>query len=247
MKGKFLALASTALSLALSCNVANAQSTKFPELQAQTSSAPSPDKPLAPDVMEILCKNFPLNSRCQGGSTDTSTPSTKPSEGTTEKVPDSTTPTPDSSTPVTPSEGSGTTDGGSTTTPAPVPGSGVDSTTPSGTSTPGDSSTPTDSGTQTPPAGSTNEKPVAPTGGTTNQEAAPLPTLPETPGSNNDAGSSSTTEPLKTPTSDTPSSTEPLKQTIPAAPDTMNVPSTISPEQTPGSGVETKPSTGVNN
>ncbi|MEA5573767.1 hypothetical protein [Calothrix sp. UHCC 0171] len=234
MKGKFLTLVGTALSLALSCSVANAQSSKFPELQAQNSSTSAPDKKLAPDVMEILCKNFPLNSRCQSDA-DAKTPST-PSEGTTETTPESTTTTPDSGTQVTPPADSGTTDGGSTT-PAPLPGSTVpDNTNPSGTSTP-DSNIPSDSGT-----------PVAPPAdGTNNQEAAPLPTLPENPGSNNDAGSGSSTEPLKTPTSETPSSTEPLKQTIPASPDKMNVPSTISPEQTPGSGLEPTPSTGVNN
>lgn len=188
MKGKHITLIGTALSLALSCNVANAQSSKFPELQAQkeaeNSAGSAQEKTLPPDVMEILCRNFPLNSRCPGGA-DAKTPSTTPSESTTEKAPTETT-TPDSGTQITPPAGSGTTDGGSTT-PVPVPGSAVpDSNTPSGTSTPSDSSQPGDGGIITPPAGSSNETPVTPPTGGTNRETVPVTPLPgstnETPG-----------------------------------------------------------------
>ncbi len=74
MKGKFLTLVGTAFGLALSCNVAAAQSTKFPELmqaQREKQSKPStvesaaPPQKLAPDVMEILCIKFTLSKRCK--------------------------------------------------------------------------------------------------------------------------------------------------------------------------------------
>jgi hypothetical protein len=57
----------------------------------------APEKPMSPQAMEILCKRFPLNSRCQGGaatpaSTDSAgasstTPTTSPSGSTTPDKP----------------------------------------------------------------------------------------------------------------------------------------------------------------
>ncbi|MGB7375270.1 MAG: hypothetical protein WA959_01660, partial [Rivularia sp. (in: cyanobacteria)] len=93
MKGKFLTLIGTALTLALSSTVAVAQSTKFPsrdfpERQEPTSISESDDsivaaaeEKLSPDAMEILCVRFPLNSRCSGA--NAATPS--PEESTTEE------------------------------------------------------------------------------------------------------------------------------------------------------------------
>ncbi|MEO1558717.1 MAG: hypothetical protein AAFS12_03455, partial [Cyanobacteria bacterium J06632_19] len=85
MKGKFITLIGTALTLALSSTVAVAQSTKFPERdfpqreeptkvsQADDTIVAAAEEKLSPDAMEILCKRFPLNSRCSGA--DAATPS----------------------------------------------------------------------------------------------------------------------------------------------------------------------------
>ena len=93
MKGKFLTLIGTALTLALSSTVTVAQSTKFPsrdfpEREEPTKFAESDDnlvaaaeEKLSPDAMEILCVRFPLNSRCSGA--NAATPS--PEESTTEE------------------------------------------------------------------------------------------------------------------------------------------------------------------
>jgi hypothetical protein len=128
MKGKYFALMGTAVFLALTSNVAVAQSTKFPQLAKQSESnsesnnKPAAEMELAPDVMEILCKRFPLNSRCQAGA------------GTTENTPaGSSTTEPMKPSEMKPSEN--TPPPGSTTTPAP------DTTVP-GTTTPPDSGTP---------------------------------------------------------------------------------------------------------
>ncbi|MEA5595316.1 hypothetical protein VB797_13255, partial [Rivularia sp. UHCC 0363] len=100
MKGKFLSLIGTALTLALSSTVAVAQSNKFPSLDpsaegtTKTSESSSDgstlvaaaEEKLSPDAMEILCVRFPLNTRCEGKSTtteNTNTPETTPSEQTT--------------------------------------------------------------------------------------------------------------------------------------------------------------------
>ncbi|PLZ86465.1 hypothetical protein [Fischerella thermalis] len=117
MKGKFLTLTGTALTLALTSNIAAAQITKFPELSQQQTetTAKTPEIKLSPEGMKILCEYFPLNSRCQGTSSNTTTP-----DSTTTPAPDSTTPAPDS-----------------TTTPAP------DSTTPEDTTPSPDSTSPT--------------------------------------------------------------------------------------------------------
>lgn len=129
MKGKFLTLTGTALTLALTSNIAAAQITKFPELSQQQTetTAKTPEIKLSPEGMKILCEYFPLNSRCQGTSSNTTTP-----DSTTTPAPDSTTtPAPDSTTPedTTPSP-----DSTSPTQITPAPDSTVpapDSTTPS--------------------------------------------------------------------------------------------------------------------
>lgn len=129
MKGKFLTLTGTALTLALTSNIAAAQITKFPELSQQQTetTAKTPEIKLSPEGKKILCEYFPLNSRCQGTSSNTTTP-----DSTTTPAPDSTTtPAPDSTTPedTTPSP-----DSTSPTQITPAPDSTVpapDSTTPS--------------------------------------------------------------------------------------------------------------------
>ena len=80
MKKTCLILVSVIFSLVLSCNVASAQSLE----------TPAPEHKLRPDVLKILCQDFPLNSRCQGASSNSSTSNTKPSD--TKKNPDNNTP-----------------------------------------------------------------------------------------------------------------------------------------------------------
>lgn len=60
MKGKFLTLVGTAITLAFTSNVAMAQSND------SSTSAP-PEIKMSLEGMRILCVNFPLNSRCPGG------------------------------------------------------------------------------------------------------------------------------------------------------------------------------------
>ena len=83
MKGKFLTLIGTALTLALSSTVAVAQSSKFPDrdfpnreetTETETSDSgeslvAAADEEISPEGMEILCQRFPLNSRCEGSAT----------------------------------------------------------------------------------------------------------------------------------------------------------------------------------
>ena len=113
MMGKSLTMIGTALSLALTANIAVAESSKSPIAQSSSdssTSAPTEIK-MSPEGMKILCQNFPLNSRCAGGTAVT------PSAPGSTTVPAETTPsdttTPDSTTPdstttpegVTPPEG----------------------------------------------------------------------------------------------------------------------------------------------
>ncbi|TBR61119.1 hypothetical protein B4U84_09960 [Westiellopsis prolifica IICB1] len=109
MKGKFITLTGAALTLALTSNIAAAQSTKFPELsqnqQNQETTTSPPEIKLSPEGKKILCEYFPLNSRCQGASSNTTTPDSTTPDSTTTPAPDSTTPdstttpAPDSSSP----------------------------------------------------------------------------------------------------------------------------------------------------
>ncbi|WP_414521054.1 hypothetical protein [Umezakia ovalisporum] len=56
MKGKYLILIGTALTLALSANIAIAE-----------SGTSSREIKLSPEGLKLLCEQFPLNSRCQNG------------------------------------------------------------------------------------------------------------------------------------------------------------------------------------
>lgn len=91
MKGNFLPLIGTALTLALTTNVAAAQSSKSPIVESNSSSISSPTEiKLSPEGMKILCEYFPLNSRCPGGTainsgipSNITTPEAKPTKGKT--------------------------------------------------------------------------------------------------------------------------------------------------------------------
>ncbi|MFW9260766.1 hypothetical protein [Nostoc sp. CALU 546] len=136
MMGKSLTMIGTALSLALTANIAVAESSKSPIAQSSSdssTSAPTEIK-MSPEGMKILCQNFPLNSRCAGGTAvtpsapgSTTVPAeTTPSDTTT---PDSTT-TPEGVTPpedapsnLTPAPGSVTPPEGAPSNLTPAPGS----------------------------------------------------------------------------------------------------------------------------
>jgi hypothetical protein len=221
MKAKYLTLVGTALTIALSSNVAVAQSTKFPQLQQEKEAKSSPqDKELAPDVMEILCKNFPLNSRCPGGT------AVKPVEGGTPDnsgtqvtpppsevpKPEGNITTPDSGvTPVTPPSGTGSPE---KITPDPLP----DTTKPEGNTSP------------TPDSGVT---PMTPPSGTGSPEKITPDPLPDTtkPEGNTSPTPDSGVTPM-TPPSGTGS---PEKITPEPLPDTTKPEGNTSP--TPDSGV----------
>lgn len=68
MKGKYLTLIGTALTLALTTNAAFAESSKSPvgESDSLSMNAPTEIK-LSAEGMKILCERSPLNSRCPGG------------------------------------------------------------------------------------------------------------------------------------------------------------------------------------
>ncbi|MBR8834677.1 MAG: hypothetical protein DSM106950_11720 [Stigonema ocellatum SAG 48.90 = DSM 106950] len=185
MKGKYLTLMGTALILVLSSKAVDAQAAKFrvqqindasggpavtpstgePISQApSTSTSESKPRKLRPDVLKILCQDFPLNSQCQGSS------ATKPdsSSGSTsetgkkpkpEKLPNTTTPGTAPSDTGTPGSRRGLPpDSAPLSNPPGGPGT-PDNTNPSGTSNP-----PSDSGT---PGSSTQEKvPTTTTPGT---------------------------------------------------------------------------------
>ncbi|GAX35923.1 hypothetical protein [Nodularia sp. NIES-3585] len=68
MKGKYLTMIGTALILALTTNVAVAESSKSPVTESDSLSMNAPTEiKLSPAAMEILCERSPLNSRCPGG------------------------------------------------------------------------------------------------------------------------------------------------------------------------------------
>ncbi|MBD2569520.1 hypothetical protein [Anabaena lutea] len=92
MKGKFLTLIGTALTLVLTTNVAMAESSQSP--MSEESSSSSTNSPteikMSPLGMKILCERFPLNSRCPGGTalnspipTSTTEPAATPAESGT--------------------------------------------------------------------------------------------------------------------------------------------------------------------
>jgi hypothetical protein len=162
MKGKYFTLIGTALTLALSSNIAVAQSTKFPELQAdKETKTSSQEKELTPDVMEILCKKSPLNSRCPGGT------AVQPVTGDSGAGAPTVTP-PESGTQVTPAPE------------APAPEAVPPSPAPEVPPTPDSGVTP-----MTPPAGTGSPEKITPLPGTGTPDSntSPAPEVPTTPGS----------------------------------------------------------------
>jgi hypothetical protein len=192
MKKKFLTLFGTALTLALASNVAVAQSPS-----GESTSAPS-DIKMSPEGMEILCKNFPMNSRCGGGAAQAqpTSPSETPAEGTSGRMNRRTTPeavpAPGATDgPVTPAPvpPPGATDSPSTPTsvPAPAPGN---MNIPPGTPVPGpapDNMTPPGSSVPTPTPGATDSPSGSPT-------EAPAPDSMTAPGSSDKPEASPSTE-----------------------------------------------------
>ncbi|MDB9372758.1 hypothetical protein [Nodularia sphaerocarpa] len=68
MLGKYLILIGTALTLALTTNVAVAESSKSSVTESDSLSMNAPTEiKLSPEGMKILCERSPLNSRCPGG------------------------------------------------------------------------------------------------------------------------------------------------------------------------------------
>ncbi|HYW21700.1 MAG TPA: hypothetical protein VE956_20820 [Nodularia sp. (in: cyanobacteria)] len=68
MLGKYLTLIGTALTLALTTNVAVAESSKSSVIKSDSLSTNAPEEiKLSPEGMKILCERSPLNSRCPGG------------------------------------------------------------------------------------------------------------------------------------------------------------------------------------
>lgn len=68
MLGKYLTLIGTALTLALTTNVAVAESSKSSVVESDSLSMNAPTEiKLSPEGMKILCERSPLNSRCPGG------------------------------------------------------------------------------------------------------------------------------------------------------------------------------------
>ncbi len=68
MKGKYLTMIGTALTLALTTNVAVAESSKSPIAESDSLSINAPTEiKLSPEGMKILCERSPLNSRCPEG------------------------------------------------------------------------------------------------------------------------------------------------------------------------------------
>ncbi|AFZ02229.1 hypothetical protein [Calothrix sp. PCC 6303] len=230
MKGKYFTLIGTALTLALSSNIAVAQSTKFPELQVSKETKSSPqEKELAPDVMEILCKNFPLNSRCPGGtavtpvSGDSSTPTVAPSDSGTQIAPPPEAPAPEAVPPSSAPEVPTTPDSGV----APM-------TPPEGTASPEKITPLPSTGT---PDGSTSPAPeVSPTPGSG--------ITPMTPPSGSSDGDTNKITPV--PSTDTPDSVTPSNNSV--TPDTTVEPNVNSPAPStlPNSGSELAPAGGMN-
>ncbi|MBK1989092.1 hypothetical protein A0J48_016365 [Sphaerospermopsis aphanizomenoides BCCUSP55] len=93
MKGKSLTLIGTVMTLALTTNVAMAESSKSLPSESSDSSPSSPTEiQMSPEGMEILCKHFPLNSRCPGGIPLDARIGTAPTPVETSPVENSTTP-----------------------------------------------------------------------------------------------------------------------------------------------------------
>ncbi len=182
MKGKYLTLIGTALILALTSKAVDAQASKFSVQQindasggpavtpstgqpisqgSSTSTSSSTPRKLRPDVLKILCRDFPQNSQCQESSAATPSPTSgstsepkppgrhhkKPKKGQGADTPGTATPGTAPSDTGTPGSGRGAPPD-SVTPLAPGSGTGTpDNTNPSGTPNPGNSGSP-GSGTQ---------------------------------------------------------------------------------------------------
>jgi hypothetical protein len=110
-----------------SIGVAVALSTIGSVAFAETEPAKEAEIKMSPAAMEILCKNYPLNSRCKGNADASATPATGTAPATTETAPAPTTEAAPTTMPST-----GTTEAAPTTMP-PAGGTTMpDSTAPSG-------------------------------------------------------------------------------------------------------------------
>lgn len=216
MNGKYLTLIGTALTLALTSNVALAQSSKFET--AQSGGQPSGESTRSPGEVKLsprvdrkkFCTDFPLNSRCQGEAA--STPSSSGSSSDTQKQPadgsaipgkgpadTGTTGNPDGSIDVAPPPGGNPSVPGSGTQQQTLPGGAGDTqTTPSGGTTGAPDSNP--GGTAVPGTAPADPGTTGNPGGST--ELAPPPVgNPANPGNSSDptAPGSSTTDPTLSP------------------------------------------------
>ncbi|MEB3182249.1 MAG: hypothetical protein VKL59_24905 [Nostocaceae cyanobacterium] len=184
MQKKFLTLFGTALTLALSSNIAFAQS------PGESSGAANEIK-MSAEGMEILCKRFPMNSRCGGGAaqaqptTPTSVPET-PAEGTSGRMKPRTTPE------VVPA-------------PAPVPPPGAVDTP---TNTPGSSPEPGNMNTPVTPVPESLPGSVAPSGSPTE----PMPDSMTTPSGKPEEAPSTEKVPVPSGDSERPTGTTPSQK-----------------------------------
>ncbi|MEH1898400.1 MAG: hypothetical protein V7K72_18825, partial [Nostoc sp.] len=118
MMGKSLTLIGTALSLALTTNIAVAESSKSPIAQSSSESTSAPTEiKMSPEGMKILCEYFPLNSRCPGGT------AANPSAPSSTTVPAETTPSNSTTPESTPAPGSMKPPGSGSPESTPAPGS----------------------------------------------------------------------------------------------------------------------------
>jgi len=227
MKGKFLTLIGTALTLAFSSTVAVAQSTKFPEgdfsnpeknteiSESDDSLVAAADEKISPEAMEILCQRFPLNSRCDG----TNEPTASPEDTTTEEA--------------IPSENEISPENNIDTTPeAPLPDSSGEGVTPiPGTAPEGEFTLPSEDDAPTnitPMPGSAPEGEVTPSiEGDAPTNITPMPgSAPEgevTPSTEGDAPTNITPMPGSAPEGDSPSNiNKPEETTVPDSDSSKN-------------------------
>ncbi|ARV60896.1 hypothetical protein BZZ01_21790 [Nostocales cyanobacterium HT-58-2] len=230
MNGKYLTLIGTALTVALTSNVAVAQVAKFQQIAQSTSgqsSTPSKEIKLSPRVnKEKFCKDYPLNSLCTkasgtSGSGSTTETQTKPSDGGT-AIP--------GKAPAEP--GTLNTPGGTADVAPPPTGN---PSTPSGeTPTTPPESTPTTPGSEQ----KIQQDGTTGTPGTTAPSDSSVPgTAPVDPSTGGQSGSPTEVTPVPG------GATTPGSSTDPTAPSSITDP-TKSPTQSPSSDTQTTPSTG---
>ncbi len=93
MKGKYLTLIGTVIILVLTTNVTMAESSKSLLSESSDLSIGSPTEiKMSSEGIEILCKHFPLNSRCPGGTPTNANVPASPASVKTTPVESSTTP-----------------------------------------------------------------------------------------------------------------------------------------------------------